>query len=249
MKKTLLICGALLMFAAPAFSTGFINMMWVDCPLGPGFVNVSNTCTSNGPAPAGTLVTSFGPPVDMPLFLGCAGVIDLQTSAVALSPWWHMETGGCRAGKISFSADFTLGPFSCIDPWGGLASGGIDYATPSPGLLTANSARIRTLQAVGTPVPITVLDGLGNTNEYYAFKVTISKALSTSVGSCAGCLDKACFVFNSLRLSQPAPVPDKVVTSGPQQYTTYNLGTGTAVCPHDTPTRRSTWGSVKSLYR
>jgi hypothetical protein len=250
MKKTLLICGALLVFAAPAFAAGFINMQWTDCPPGGGVVNVNNTCTTNSGA-VGTLVTSFQPPVDLPQFLGCAGVIDLQTNAAPLNPWWHAEVGGCRASKVSVSFDFSSGPFSCIDFWQGQAAGGMDYAVPSPGV-AAPSARIRTIQAVPASGigPIFVLDPTAQTpNEYYAFKITISKLLSTGTGACAGCLDKACFVFNSMSLSQPAPVPDVNLTTGPAQYATYNNGPGSGLCPGATPTQKSTWGSVKALYR
>jgi len=255
MKKTLLICGALLVFAAPAFAQGHINMAWIDC-VGSGAeaANVNNTCTSNTGL-AGTLITSFQPPVDMPAFLGCAGVIDLQTNQSALNPWWHAETGGCRATKVSWTADFTAGPFSCIDVWAGQAGGGMDYAVPSPGVPYPtgngpNTARIRTLQAIAVPVPIFVSDPVAQTpNEYYAFKINISKAASTGTGNCAGCLDKTCFVFNSMSLSQPAPVPDVNLTSGPVTVATYNGGTGAALCPGATPNHKSTWGSVKALYR
>ncbi|MBI1798509.1 MAG: hypothetical protein HYR73_02355 [Candidatus Eisenbacteria bacterium] len=250
MKNSHLICGALLMFATPALSAGFINMMWNDCPLAPGVVNVNNACTSNNGSY--TLITSFGPPADMPQFMGCAGVIDLQTNVAVLSQWWHMETGGCRDGKMTWDANFSLGPYFCIDFWQNLASGGIEYAVPSPGLGGTNTARIRTLQTVATPGPITVLDANLDQNEYYAFKIKILKALSTGTGACAGCLDKACLVFNSLSLSQPALTPDVEITCGPQIVVTYNNGTGVLNCLwhcQTVPTHKNTWGSIKAIYR
>jgi hypothetical protein len=256
MKKTLLICGALLALAAPAFAQGHINMAWTDC-VGSGAEagNVNNACTSNTGL-AGTLITSFQPPFELPHFIGCAGTIDLQTNAAVLSPWFHADATGCRTGKVSWSADFTGGPFNCIDVWQGQAGGGMDYAVPSPGVPYPtgngpNTARIRTLQAIVEPgADISPFDATAQTpNEYYAFKINISKALSTGTGACAGCLDKACFVFNSMSLSQPAPVADVNLTSGPVQVATYNGGTGAALCPGATPNHKSTWGSVKALYR
>jgi hypothetical protein len=120
------------------------------------------------------------------------------------------------------------------------------YVTPSPSLSSPNSARLETGVAIqtGSGGPI------DNTKMWYAFLVTLSNNKSVGTGSCAGCMDGACIVLNEMRLGQPAPTPDVILTSGPQQYVTYRGGAAPAYpCPQSTPTRRTSWGSVKALYR
>jgi len=240
MKKILLTTAALLALTAGlAMAQGDINLGWTDCPApyGTGLTNLSPACNSN--LGANVLVASFMPPVDMLQFNGHAGVVDLQVAASTLDPWWHLETGGCRVGKLTGSFDFTAGPFSCLDVWAGLASGGINLGT-----IGTNRLRIRTVCAVPGVAPISSI------SEYYVFKLTISNAQTVGPLGCAGCLDPACIVFNNLLLTQPAGVGDYVLTTGPLQYVTWRAGTGvTGGCPAATPTRNTTWGTVKALYR
>ena len=240
MKRVLLLAGAMLALTSSlAFAVGDINLGWNDCamPYGVGTSDIANNCNNTG---ALTLVASFAPPVDMAEFNGHAGVVDIQVAAASLDNWWHMETGGCRAGRMSGSFDFVAGPFSCFDVWAGGASGGINL-----GLVGSNRLRVRTVCAVPGVAPI-----LADGTEYYVFKLTISKLQSAGTGSCAGCTDPACIVFNNLLLTQPAGVGDYTLTTGPAQYATYKAGTGvTGGCPAATPTRSGTWGSVKALYR
>ena len=240
MKKVLLLAGAMLALTSSlALAQGNIDLAWNDCSIGWGGVGLSdqaNNCNNTG---ALTLVASFSPPDTMKQFNGHAGVVDIQVAAASLDNWWHLETGGCRAGRMSGSFDFVAGPFSCFDVWAGGASGGINLGT-----IGANRIRARTVCAI--PGVTQVDPGV----EYYVFKLTISKVQSTGVGSCAGCTDPACIVFNQILVTQPAGVGDFTITTGPQQYATYKGGTGvTSGCPLATPTRKGTWGSVKALYR
>ena len=90
------------------------------------------------------------------------------------------------------------------------------------------------------------------TDEYYFFRVGISNARSTGNGSCAGCTDGACIVFNSIQVTQPAGVGDYTI-SNPlvRNFVQWQGGGGSVAggCPASVPTRQQTWGSVKSLYR
>ena len=248
MKKTLLICGALLALAVPAFAQPYppqVNLSWDDCVLGAYAVDKGNACTSSTQV-VGLMFASFAPRDTMPKYEANISIIDLQTSAATLSPWWNFTAAGCRPTGLSISADFTAGPFSCADFWAGQASTGLAYETPSPSIPTANSARIHTVCGVAE----TGAGEIDNGSLWYAYKLTLSKIKSTGTGSCAGCLDGACIVMNQMNLSQPAPVPDEVLTQGPQQFVTYRGGAGSGhLCPASTPTRKSTWGSVKALYR
>lgn len=251
MRKALLSCAALLALATPTFAQPYppqINLTWNDCLLGPFAVDMGNACTSNAGL-MGTLIESFSPPDTVPRYVGNSAVIDLQTSATTLSPWWQIgsSVSDCRRGSLSTSADFTAGPNSCADFWAGRgAVSGYSYVTPSPSIGTPNSARLRAAVSVAE----SFAGPIDNSKMWYALKVSISNIKTVGTGSCAGCLDGACIVINEMRLVQPVPTPDVILTTGPQQYVTYRGGAGTShPCPASTPTHQRTWGSVKALYR
>jgi hypothetical protein len=239
---------ATLALASPAFAQPYpaqVDLSWSDCVLGPYSVDMANDCTTNDGL-MGTLYVSFVPPGLMPLFLGSLSVIDLQTSGATLSPWWHLESTGCRNASLSANVDFTHGPTSCADFWNGQASYGFNCATPSPHTSLPNSARIKIVAAV----PSQFYGPIDNSKVWYAYTLIISNSQTVGAGACSGCLDGACIVVNQMQLTQPLPAPDVFLTSGPQQYVTYRGGAGPgAPCPQSTPVHRNSWGSIKSLYR
>lgn len=243
MKKTLLMAGALLALTAGiASAQGGINLSWSDCGTF-GVQGKTFTCTSNTLSGA-IMVASAVAGVQMDQLNGQESEIDLQTNAAALSNWWQLASGGCRGTTaIAASFDFTAGPFNCIDPWSGGASGGMNYV---PAFGGPNRGQIRTICAIPGTTGITATD------EYYFFKITLLGAKSTGNNSCAGCTDGACLVFESIKLTQPAGVGDYLLTTPiTRQFVTWQAGGAgvTGGCPAATPTKSTTWGSVKSLYR
>jgi hypothetical protein len=243
MKKTLLLAGALLALSAGVASAqGGINLSWADCGT-TGTLSRTFACTSNTLSGA-IMIASAIAPVNMDQLNSEESVMDLQTNQAALSAWWQMGAGGCRAtGGMSSSADFTGGPFTCADPWQGGALGAMDYAA---GFGAPNRARVRTVYAIGGSTSI------DDATEYYIFKISLLGSKSTGTGACAGCTDGACIVLNSIKLNQPAGVGDYVITTPiTRNYVTWQAG-GAGIsggCPAATPTQSRTWGSVKSLYR
>ena len=244
LSRTLAATAALLVVAAATASAGGINLAWNDCSPA-GLTNKTFACTSNSLVGA-IMVASAIAPVPMDQLNSEESDMTLQTNQATLSQWWNLQTSGgnipCRTG-IASSFDFTGGPFSCLDPWVGVASGGYDFTNA---YLAPNRGRIRTVCAIAGSTPITGVD------EYYFFKITLLGQKSTGNGSCAGCTDGACIVFTQLKLNQPLGVGNYLITNPlVSQYVTWQSG-GASVplgCPAATPTRTTTWGSVKSLYR
>jgi hypothetical protein len=240
LSRTLASTAALLVVAAATASAGGINLAWNDCSPA-GQLSKTFACNSNTLTGA-IMIASAVAPVPMDQLNSEESEMILQTNQAALSPWWNLQTGGCRTGMAG-GFDFTGGPFTCIDPWVGAASGGMNYVA---GYGSPNAAQIRTVCAIAGSTGIT------GTDEYYFFKITLLGAKTTGTGSCAGCTDGACIVFTSLKLNQPAGVGDYVITNPlVNQYVTWQTG-GAGVgggCPAVVPTRSTTWGSVKSLYR
>ncbi len=241
MKKTLLMAGALLALSAGiASAAGGINLSWSECGVG-GALQRNFACTNN--SGSNSMYGSAIAPVPMPQLNGQAAVLDLQTNQAALSNWWQLASGGCRAGLISANFNFLTAPGGCFDPWGGNASGGISY---TPGFGGPNKARIRPACAIPGSY------SMDDVTEHYMFIVTFTNAKSVGTGACAGCQDGACIVFNSILLTQPLGVGNYTIANPiDRQYVQFQGGAGGVAggCPQATPTKNATWGSVKSLYR
>jgi len=244
MKKALLLCGALLALSASVAAAAGINFSWSDCGAA-GQVNKTFACTSNTLTGA-IMVGSYIPPAGSTAITGEEIVIDLQSSGTTLPAWWAFKNAGaCRQSSLSTSADFTGGPFSCTDYWAGLAAGGATaYITPYA--TAANRARLLIIYATAVANAQPVDENL----EYYAFKATINGTKSAGSGACAGCLDQVCLVLNEIKLTQPAGVGDyRIQNPAERNFVTWQGGVVAGGCPAATPTRNTTWGSVKSLYR
>jgi hypothetical protein len=257
---TVLAAVALAGFAPRASMAAGVNLGWSDC--GPaGQVDRTFACGTN----AGTnlMVGSFDPPVPLTQVVAIEAVVDLISQSLTLPDWWKVKNppgklGFCRNGALTGNADFTGGPFTCVDLFAGGASGGIGamlYPFPANPNLTTGSfadslrwARINMVYAIPQPGPTLAVDpGI----QYYAFKLSVSNAKSTGVGSCAGCAEPVCIVLNQIRLSQPLGVGNFDVTTpiaGQTRTITWQGGPGQSTCDL-VPTRRATWGQIKSLYR
>jgi hypothetical protein len=240
MKKVLLMAGALVALTAGiASAQGGLNLAWNDCGAA-GQSNRNIACTTN--SGLNTLVASIVTGFDIPNLVSEESVMDLQTNQAALSPWWLIGGTNCRAATaVAASFDFTGGPFTCVDLWENAGFGGVNYLGPFE---QPNRARIRTVYAIN---PGKAIDGV---SEWYLFKVNINNSRSTGTGACAGCLDAACIVLNSVKMIQPIGEGDyTIVNPLLSQSATWQGGVVGGGCPGATPTKSATWGSVKSLYR
>jgi hypothetical protein len=230
-------------FAAPAHAGG-INLAWDDCGT-QGLMLKNFACDTN--TGAEVLVASFVSPAPLTQMVALEGFALIAVSQPTISPWWDFSSTGCRANRLSWSANFTLGPYTCVDPWAGNAAGGLavtnSYVAP-------NVVWVRTVQAL--PNTITVDD----VTEYYAFKLILANGKTIGAGSCGGCQDAACIVLQTLRLDQPQGVGDYTVSTPLYHQDAYWQCSGSMVtddpwpcqtsCP--VPAKNRTWGHIKSLY-
>jgi hypothetical protein len=242
---TLLASAALTLLATSAFAAGGINLSWNDCGVF-GVLQRNFACNTN--SGANTMVGSVVTGVVMNQLVGQSSLIEMQTNQATLSNWWQFDSGGCRFHSPSYLiADFNfLLSSNCLDPWGGGASGGINYTPGGVFIHGPNRAGIRTVCAIPGSTAITATD------EYYMFKVAFVNERSIGTGSCAGCTDGACIVFQEILVAQPAGVGDYKITAPVSRNWIQWQGGGNSVpggCPAATPTQNRTWGAVKSLYR
>lgn len=230
---------------APAIvsAQGGVNLSWDDC--GAAGVEVKYfACDTN--AGSSTLYVSAIAPVPMPQLNTVEVAIDIIQSQPTLSDWWQMQAGGCRTQSLTGVFDFTGGPFSCRDIWGGTAAGGISY---TPSYNGPNRPRIRGVAAVPGSV------SADNSTEMYVFAFRMSHQRSAGEGACAGCTDKACFVLGYVRLTQPFGIGDEVIAHGLSRQWTFwrcpgiygSEGNCTFSC--SVPVVKPSWGGIKSLYR
>jgi len=249
MKKFALISGALLLVSAPAFAQHVV---------GPGVDLTFNNCVNEGGITAKNLncVASqtnkvhgcFKVPITITGFVAVDGSFDLQneTNPGPLNPFWHYESGGCNNSGLQIRHDISVsgGCDSENNPWG-------DFGADASSFITAyvpgyngipNRGRILISIARSAANP-TQLDPVKNWYMFHFLLTTNNRA------ACAGCTEKVAIVWNSATLynneGRDAEVlvgPDK--TANCDQINGASLSTCAA-----TPTRNSTWGQLKALYR
>jgi hypothetical protein len=250
----------------PAPARGFLFLLAVLTLLGPressgGGFNIGwNDCGNNGVearsfacnTESGTNVFYISAMPDQPIaqLVAVDAQMSVYSSGTSLSPWWHLEsTGGCRTRSLTANFNFTAGPYTCEDPWGGVAMGGIAWLYFD--LNAGSRARLRVVCAIQPSAAITVNTG----SEYYMCSIAINNSGATS-SSCGGCGDAVCLVLDQVVLGQPssdisvAPtLPDLVLTSPlfRQKITWQSGSTGSQCAAINTP-KQSTWGKLKSLY-
>lgn len=242
MKKVILMAAAALVLTASIAAAEGMNLSWNDCGTS-GVSNVTFACNTNAGAPFPLVASFVAPTGGLPELLGMGMQIDITTNTGSVVDWWKHGTGQCRGTTgLTASLDFTAGPFSCMDFWAGAALSGTAYDV-------AYNAPNRCRLLVQGAIPFDNRGPVDDVTEYYGAKVNIARGKSTGVGSCAGCSEPACIVLNEFDLFQPAAVGhDPVIfTVLNQNFVTWQ--TAPPGCPASTPTRNSSWGQVKSLYR
>jgi hypothetical protein len=247
--------GFSLLSAAYASAAG-LNLSWSFCGTA-GTFNMSDPCDQN------TLLTSwhlFGSavspqaiPTGTPLFTGHRSWVYFQNANPTLDDWWKMAPGDCRAGQyaIAHTSSTMGGGAPCVKTIMGSApitsmNGWTDNSGPNP----VNTARLEMIaarsDAGGT---------VSSNSQYMMFDLTILGAGAAadpndpSAPVCAGCADAACIVYRQAELNRADG--SAIIVTGPfqRQAVTWQGGVVPGVDCLSTPTRKSTWGQLKSLYR
>jgi len=260
LRVVLIALAAIALFSGAASAqTGAVALRWDNCYSDGGLSSKSFACNTNSGSES--LILSVYPPVDMPQLNGALETLTVWSTAAATPTWWQVNSGGCRPTS-GMSAQFLPLPSSitCIDPWTGQASGGFNF---EPTYFAPNIARLRVVGAIAGTVSIPA------NQEVFLARVVIFNTKTVGTGSCAGCLTPACIGFNSVQLTQPVGVGDYVVmlplagthsdyvgwqmdaTMGETITSPFGVPQKSFVsCQSSaTPSRRPTWGAVKSLYR
>lgn len=242
MKKTLLISGVLLALTASVASAGGVNLSWTDCGVA-GAADATFLCNTNSGAPF-TLVASFQPNADGNT-VSNEWVVDLEAAGADLPPWWSFKGAGrCRDVSMTQNTNYTLGPFTCLDPWAGAVGlQGFSYNLAFSGPNTARIVGFQSLPA-SAPSPLAAAD------EYYSVTLVINRAKTVGTGFCDRCLEDVCIVLNEITVIAGDGSQYKISNPKDRNFATWQGGTvSNPGCPLATPTNKSSWGQVKSLYR
>jgi hypothetical protein len=244
MRKTLLCFAVLLTLWAPVALAGGVNINWgASCwSDGTPLNDLSFACNTN--TGRATLTCSFAVSQDQPQFVGIELDLEGATEATVVPAWWQMGQGDCRFGAVSTSADFLSAPqVGCVDMWQNLAVGGLAIYGWGPSWGGDNRTHILVVYALPAESPIPLTAGV----EYYAAQVFISYQKTVGSGACAGCAIPHVWRFYSLKaaeltqyemLNEPLPDGNWCVWWQNDHLLCYGG-----------PTRNTTWGQVKSLYR
>ena len=248
----MLLTGLALITTAPTvFAQEGLKLSWDQCQAnGASSLDKTFACDTN--LGSATFVVSFTAPDSISLFTSTETVLDLISQTATLPDWWKLrnqtgQTGQCRNGALSVSADFLSGYTGCTDPYMGAGAGGItSYLVGQNGPATA---RLRVTFSIPTANQIPLNPG----EEYYAMRSTITYVKTVAgTGSCTGCNVPVCMVLNGVKVIQPAlTIGGNVQIKDPippaTRAITWQGGTG-ADC-NLVPTRNHTWGEIKALYR
>ena len=244
-----------------------VNIRWDNCYADGGVLNRTFACDTN--TGSERLILSLELASEMAEVSGLEFYMDLGTAAATVPAWWLFKNvGTCRLTSLGMTVTLPSGAANCEDWSSGQAVSGIGaYNVGSLGLQTAE---IRAVAAV----PPTALINLSPGIEYYAVTFTINHAKTVGTGACGGCETPMCIFASTVRLTTPVAGGGIVLNRGANsdsQYATWQNGLPTDVhrgpcffplgelCQTfhqsftcvlaSTPTRGSTWGAVKSLYR
>lgn len=230
-----------------------VNLAWNACLGDAGVAWYAQfACDTN--SGAHFLHGSFVLGSPMPAVAGLEIVLDLRSASPVLPPWWEYKNAGtCRTGSLSTQL-FPNGDAVVCEDWaqgqavGGLASYCIGN-TSSPGCtiseFPADWARIKLAAAVP---PEHARDLVAN-QSYFAFALRIDHAKTVGAGACDGCTTPVCIELRSVNVVPREGASRLLFFPASPGSNKVRWQTNAATCPAATPTKASTWGAVKALYR
>ena len=239
--RTIRLLVALALLFATAAHAGRLYLRWNACFGDGGVQNRAFACDTN--LGSEQLVATFNLPVAVDSVMSVDGFINIYFFGPALPAWWEFGVAGnCRPSSLVASATLPAGASSCIDFADFTRDAFYIYqAGPFP-----NTARLEVLSPFIPQGAFHLAAG----QEYLAFTVTINQQKTVGAGACDGCLGPVCLGFDQMRLMRrPPDFVNVFPTSGTTHVATWQGSTIPFFCVGNTPTRRSTWGEVKALYR
>ncbi len=222
----------LLVIGVPCVRAQEIHVGWGDAT--GGGENLGNPCDPT--AQVNELVGAFRMPPGLSAVYTLEATVDFCTLPLALPPWWGgAGSEGCIPAVVYPSADFTNGPSTAVDYWGGRATATVTYEVD----FLDNPVRGRAIITVQMP-PGEALPVVPNTL-YYGFKLVVDGRAAT----CGGCEIATCFMTNGITLRGPE---GEVRFYGPYDSAWAGWRYFTLGCPFVVPVSRTSFGALKASF-
>jgi len=247
MRAIVIVGGWLVLLACPAFAGG-LDLTWDACAIDGGVSDVVLDCGSSDPYRA--IYATFITDTDVPAFRWLSFVADFEVDAPTLPDFWLFFATGGQIGTPwcnlidHVAAQCPHAPSVLSGSVGGIPEENSEYipyigGVPNRGRLVGQVYRGEALP------PLTLRAG----QIYLAFAIRIYMGLATEAGGpCDGCTTPATIVLNQITLYS-AEVPPVVLTGPGMLSNCVTTSGGGSVPCGATPAKRSTWGSIKALYR
>jgi hypothetical protein len=259
MKKLFLLTLVLLAFAATYASASTINLAWGQCRTGltvaeNDFNWPFQPCTDgqNAFGAPATMIASFKNSSPYANFLAATTEIEVYVgNGSPLADFWVLDSG-CHAGGWGGRTVIppTGLPTGCASPYGGSVgqtdNQGFNYTNAAIGRFHWGCDHARSAL-------IATLNPPGSAGGYISQIIDLVwDDASFDGGTCAGCEIPACIGLQKVSTTDASPTKiEDISTAEIQNYITYAGGATTpgGTCPGAVPTKSSTWGQVKALYR
>jgi hypothetical protein len=241
MKKTLLLCGLLLILVVPVASAAGASLSWGNYCWGDVGSSTLLTWACDSNTNTGIRMTcSFSVDAAHDDFVAAAVYLEGRTEEAFVPDWWRMSTQDptdCRWNAIMVSADYSVLPQYeaggvCKSAFGeNFPSGGIGSYTWSTNRMSVNAAW-------ATPVASALEAG----QQYFLcqFRILATK----TVDGCAGCSARAVWGLNHIRTEYNDSTYEFLYANpfgdNPHLFWQGEL---------PTPASNATWGQIKGLYR
>ena len=238
MKRTLMLIGALTLFAPSAFAVG-ADLSVFACPDGPGASFDAGALDCAG-GEALTLIATFMPQEALPDLAGIDLVFDLGINGDVNSDATFWDFANANSAALgTLQTRLAIGCNAYTDTWAspeGSGSGALGvYQSP---------ARARIVALAYRPSPLAVLAN----EKLFGLRLTIDASTSLEAGgTTTGCSKSVCIVLDELFPRTFSGNDGTALTSGSVfgNQVIINAGPFCFVIP----TRKRTWGQLKSLYR
>ena len=242
MKTTGWVIAMLLSLGIGSASAEGLNLSWDDCgAAGTSFKQFA--CNTN--EGQDRLVMSVEAPAGIDTICGVIAALHINANMGGIPPdWWRAETpfgqlGNCRdSTAIRPELASTSCPRVLVPD---LVTWAYQIVPPliPPHLLMFHLT-------IGSPTSRgTVEPGI----EYDIATWVINHSRTIGPDACAGCESEGCIVLNSVSFVPACGVSVVTVTNPLERNFVTWQSDAILGCPMSTPTRRATWGQVRSLYR
>jgi hypothetical protein len=231
-----------------------INLSWDDCGAA-GSIAKSFSCGVNSGHES--LVMSFEAPAALDSVCGFQGSMDISFGT-EVPDWWRISARGIPDNQLPFppcrdtsglSIVHDPGSQSCPRAFGDFPPFVLGQSDGIRLIISQYSGDIHRTRVVFEGFVSTDPRAIAMGIEYYGFTLQLGHVKSTSTGACSGCSEPGCVVVNELKLFGGDCNASLVMINPLQRSHVLWQADAIADCPLSTPSKSSTWGRVRSLYR